>query len=74
MSLGDIFGDFFSPSQDTQTQTSNQQSSQFQNNGRTQNNMFDDPRFQGALSGYFGMSNPGAFNAYQTGAADRLAR
>ena len=71
MSLGDIFGDFFSPSQDTQTQTSNQQSSQFQNNGRTQNNMFDDPRFQGALSGYFGMSNPGAFNQYQTGAADR---
>ena len=50
MSLGDIFGDFFSPSQDTQTQTSNQQSSQFQNNGRTQNNMFDDPRFQGMLA------------------------
>jgi hypothetical protein len=59
-----------------QKQKSSQQSTQ---SGTSQSNLFDDPRFQEALSGYFGQFSPTNLagisdpNAYQTGAAGNQA-
>lgn len=64
------FGDFFSPSQDTQQTTTSTQNSSFNNQAQSQNNLWPylQPYFQGYANTAF---NPAPFNPYQTNAAGR---
>jgi hypothetical protein len=64
-----IFGDFFSPSQETQGTTTNTQNASFSNQSNSQNNLWPQlqPFFQQYASTAF---NPAQFNAYQTSAGD----